>query len=185
MGEIVTYIREIEKGNSSFFSNVVDKMMPSMKKYISRLYKDEKDDVYVELMAALWEAIIKIEYFDEEGKCITYLNNALNNKYMELYRRSRKKNDNEQALEDEVFTSILYKDEHFNEMIFIQDMKNFAQKYCGIKKEIFEEILIGNMSDVDIALKHSMSRQYIHRLRKEFYSLLKAEYFDNSGQELE
>ena len=70
MGEIVTYIREIEKGNSSFFSNVVDKMMPSMKKYISRLYKDEKDDVYVELMAALWEAIIKIEYFDEEGKCI-------------------------------------------------------------------------------------------------------------------
>lgn len=80
MGEIVTYIREIKKGNSSFFSNVVDKMMPSMKKYISRLYKDEKDDVYVELMAALWEAIIKIEYFDEEGKCITYLNNALNNK---------------------------------------------------------------------------------------------------------
>lgn len=81
MGEIVTYIREIKKGNSSFFSNVVDKMMPSMKKYISRLYKDEKDDVYVELMAALWEAIIKTEYLDEEGKCITYLNNALNNKF--------------------------------------------------------------------------------------------------------
>ncbi len=68
-------------------------------------------------------------YLNEEGKCIAYLNNALKNRYMELYRKSRKKNDNEQVVEDEIFSSMLYKEEGFNEIIFIHDMRKLSQEY--------------------------------------------------------
>ncbi len=69
-------------------------MEPLICKYMRVLYKDENEDVRSELVLALWEAITKIKYVENEGQCVTYLTNALRNKFYELYRNSRKEHDN-------------------------------------------------------------------------------------------
>ena len=71
MGEIMSIIQEIQTDKNTFTKLAV-KMEPLIKKYVRLLYKDEKEDVRSEMMLALWEAVIKMEYCEKEGECIAY-----------------------------------------------------------------------------------------------------------------
>lgn len=102
MGDFINIIQKIQS-DKNYFIELVEKMNPLINKYMRLLYKDEKDDVCSELFLALWEAILKMEYFDNEGQCINYLTNALKNKFYELYRKSAKVHDNEYLAENTVF----------------------------------------------------------------------------------
>ena len=42
-------------------------MEPLINKYMRKLYKDDKDDVYAELILALWEAVTKLKYVENDG----------------------------------------------------------------------------------------------------------------------
>ena len=90
--EISKLIYEI-KDNKERFALLVDRFEPLIQKYVRLLYKDEKEDTYAELVAALWEAVYSMEFYDNDGKIVKYLSTALRNKFLELYRTSRKYHD--------------------------------------------------------------------------------------------
>lgn len=71
-------------------------------KYVRLLYRDEKEDVYAEFMKALWEAMLDIKYYNNDGQVIRFISTAMKNKYLELYRASRRYHDNMVGLDDEM-----------------------------------------------------------------------------------
>ncbi len=60
--------------------------------------KNEKEDVRSEMMLALWEAIAKMDYCENEKACFAFLGNALKNRFWELHRKSRKVHDSQISL---------------------------------------------------------------------------------------
>lgn len=173
MKSVVSLIKDIKAGNNAEFSTIINKMHPSLEKYSRLLYKDNKEDIYAELVSALWESIIKMEYFDDEGKCITYLHNAIKIRYLELYKQSKKQHAYEQvSSSDLIDNSIIHKND-FIDSIIKEDMKNLLSKYTGLKKSIFYCIIFKDMSDSEIAKKYDISRQYVNRIRKNLYLILR------------
>lgn len=172
MGEFSILIQAI-KADKNKFHLLLEKMNPLIKKYLYLLYKDEKEDIYSELSLALWEAVEKIYEYDNDGEIVNYLKTALRNKFLELYRNSRKKHDNEIVMGDGLaafdygFTETRYDDALTNE-----DMMHFINRFQGERKTIFYYILIHNLSDTKIAERLNLSRQYVNRMRRLLRDLL-------------
>lgn len=59
MGEITSLIEDVQKDKDQF-AKLEQAMEPLINKYMRKLYKDDKDDVYAELILALWEAVTKL-----------------------------------------------------------------------------------------------------------------------------
>lgn len=47
-----------------------------------------------------------------------------------------------------------------------------------LQYKIYKDILGGELSDYKIAKKYNITRQYVHRLRKQLYLELRERYFD-------
>lgn len=145
--------------------------------HVNLLYKDEKEDVYSEMMLALWEAVMKMEYYDEDSECTVFLCTALKNKFLELYRKSKKYHDNCTVLEQDIIEINQFYEDKFSDIILDNDLKHAIEHCDERKKIIFMEIVLDEMSDSEIAHKHNLSRQYINRLRRDIYGILRKEYF--------
>lgn len=79
--EIFKLICDIKEDKEKFVL-LIDKFEPLIKTYVRLLYKDEKEDVHAEMVAALWEAICNIEYYDDDGQIVNYLIRALYRKFV-------------------------------------------------------------------------------------------------------
>ena len=173
MGEFVELIEEIRKDRNQFY-RLINKFEPLIKKYTRKLYKDEEDDVRAEYLLALWEAVQRMEYNRCDGEIVEYLNNAVQMKFQELYRKSRKQHDREsnETVEEKPQTQT-YEEKEYSKILLRQDLKKFASHYTGVKKQIFSFIVEEGMSDAEIAEKIQKSRQYVHRIRRYLYGELK------------
>lgn len=80
-------IFEVKKGNIDEFLNILKLFEPAINKYTNKMYLDDKEDVHSELVLALLEATLKINYCNEEGQCIVFLSNALKFKFYEIYKK--------------------------------------------------------------------------------------------------
>ena len=177
MADFVETINKIKEGNLDEFKIIELKMKPILTKYTNYMYKDEKEDIYAELVLALWESITKIEYYSNEGKVVNYLHTAIKNKFYELYRTSRKKNDNECIADDDALLNIVSNSEKdFSQVIFQEDMTQFLDRFSGTKKMVYICIIIEDLSDTEISHRLSISRQYTNRLRRQLRKDLKAYY---------
>lgn len=67
MGEICELIDKIKRNKEDFYL-IVERFSPLINKYTKLLYKDEKEDVYEELVTALWEAIQKMMFYENDGQ---------------------------------------------------------------------------------------------------------------------
>ena len=177
MADLIETIKKIKEGNLNEFRTIELKMKPILTKYTNYMYKDEKEDIYAELILALWEAIVKIEYYDNEGKVLNYFQTAIKNKFFELYRTSRKKNDNECSADENTLLNINSKEgDDFNKIILLEDMKQFIDHFSGNKKLVYMCIIIDNLGDTEISQLLALSRQYINRLRKQLRNDLETYY---------
>lgn len=170
MGEIMSIIQEIQTDKNTFTKLAV-KMEPLIKKYVRLLYKDEKEDVRSEMMLALWEAVIKMEYCEKEGECIAYLCTALKNRFFELYRKSKKEHDHLLPIEDDDVLNMIGVEstEDLEDVIFNIDIELFLEEHAETRNKIFRMIILENKSDTEIAKVFYVTRQYINKLRKELY----------------
>lgn len=169
MGEFVELIEEIKKDKNQFYK-LINKFEPLIKKYTKKLYKDDEEDVRAEYLLALWEAVQKMEYSRCDAEIVEYINNAIQMKFLELYRKSRKLHDREDnETLDEKTPIQAFEEKEYNEVLFRQDVKKFISNYTGVKKQIFSLIMEENMSDSDIAERIQKSRQYVHRIRRFLY----------------
>lgn len=166
MGEFTDIVKSI-KENKENFNLVVDKMKPLINKYVKKLYKDEPEDSYAELVIALWESICNITYLENDGQVVNYLGIAIRNKFLELYRTSRKICENEiQIIDDDKFLSIQYEEQMYEEIICKVDMERFLSQFTGMKERIYYLILVENKSDSEISEELQISRQYVNRMRR-------------------
>ena len=179
MGELKISIQEIQKKDLDKFYEIVKKMEPLMKKYMRILYKEEKEDIHSELVLALWEAVIKMTYVEEEGQIMSYLCKALHMKFLELYRKSRKQHDLEFDFVDFIAPDRQVEEREYSNRITEHDMNNLVKDFSGIKKDIYLSMLLGSFTDVQIAFKFGISRQYANRLRKQLSYILQKEYFED------
>lgn len=177
MGEITLLIRKIRIDKNAF-QELVDRMEPLIKKNIRLLYKDEKEDVRSEMILALWEAVTKIKYYENDGECMTFLCNALKNRFYELYRKSKKEHDNQIFLENDDAVEMNRNDiAGLDDVLFHIDIEMFLKEYDGKKQKIFRKILTEDESDAEIAQTLFVTRQYVNRMRRELYRELADRHF--------
>ena len=82
------------------------------------------------------------------------------------------------ASEMEMIDITVYEENKFIDIIIEEDLKQILKKYKGIKYKIYKDILGGELSDYKIAKKYNITRQYVHRLRRQLYLELRERYFD-------
>lgn len=170
MGELMYLICKIRTDKDAF-QELVDKMEPLINKNVRLLYKDEKEDVRSEMTLALWEAVTKINYCENDGQCMSFLCNALKNRFYELYRKSKKEHDNQIFLDNNDVPEKSRNEDivGLDEVIFHINAEMFLQGYSGKKQDIFRMILTEDESDAEIAEALSVTRQYVNRMRRELY----------------
>lgn len=171
MGEFTSIIDLIKKDKNKFYI-IQEKMKPLMDKYCRIMYKDDVEDIRSELTLALWEAINKISSYDNDAQVITYLKNALINKFHELYRNSRKQNDNETLLSDDYLFNVNGITNDYKNTITDIDIHSFINQFTGQKRKVFIYIIIYELSDSEISEIMGISRQYINRMRRNLRKLL-------------
>lgn len=122
-GKLSEKIRQIKKGNKEEIVEVINQFDPLIKKYQRILYKDAAEDVRAEMILALWEAVLRIKCIESEAQCVKYLMNALKNKFYELYRKSRHKNDNETRVDEFIAIEKGYIDKDYADITTEIDVK--------------------------------------------------------------
>lgn len=167
-------IYEIKENKEQFYL-LVCQFEPLIKKYVRLLFKDEEEDTYAELVAALWEAVCNITYYNNDGQITNYLNKALLNKYFELYRNSRKYNDNTIEIGQERLEVYIDKNNPYESIITTSDMERVKNKLKGREKQIFELVYLKELSDLEVAAELNISRQYVNRIKKKLIKMIKNE----------
>lgn len=181
MESLVECLQRIKNGNVDEFEKIEAQMKPALGKYTRLMYKDEQEDIYEEFRLALWEAIVKMEYCETDGQAITYLLNAIRNRFYELYRSSCKKNDHECFVVEEILLDRTWDgNDDFENVLFVEDMRRFLKKYKGLKLQFFSYMVLNGWGDSEIAQFLKISRQYVNRLRKQLQKDLK-EYMNIKG----
>lgn len=168
-------IKKYKEGNDRerMLSEIISKMTPIINKYARRLYYLEYEDMKQELLIAIIEAVMRIETYDKEGQCINYLVSAVKMRYWELCRKSTNNQDSYANVE------LLYEypdkkvKDQFEEIEFMLDLNNLKKVDNEMKREVFNYILTGNMSDAEIAKRLNVSRQYINRCKKRIFESLR------------
>ncbi len=171
---LIELIGEYRKEDNNKFLLITKKFEPVIFKYAKMLYKDEKEDTISELNLSLLEAIRKIEYYSNEGQCFTYLNGALKNRYLELYRRSKKKCDNELLFDNSYdYFYIFY--EYDNAELRV-DLERHLLHYNDKQRKILFSIFIEGKSSAKAASEYHVSRQYTTRIKNQLSEEIKNEY---------
>ncbi len=134
-------------------------------KYVRLLYKDEKEDAYAGLVAALWEAICNIEHYDNDGQVTNYLIRALRNKFFEMYRISKRFHDNMSSIDQTDLSQIESFCNEYDDLIILNALWKVRNKFTGKKRKIFDLIFYEGYSDMEVATELGISRQYVHRVK--------------------
>lgn len=170
-------ICEIKKDKEQF-GLLLHRFQPLIGKYTKTLYKDDEEDMYAEFAAALWEAVCNITFYNDEGQVVKYLATALRNKYFELYRESRKYNDHTIGIEEQELEEKRSKDNTIDDILITDELERVRNRFKGNKKKIFELIFLRGYADLRVAAELGISRQYVHRVKKELIVVIKEEVLD-------
>lgn len=174
--KLINLITEYRRGDDTQFSLIIEKFKPVIDKYSLRLYKDEREDTASELVLALLEAVQKIKYYYNEGQCVTFLTKALEHRFFELYRKSRKKFDHEQPFElDFDFCDNF---SAYGDAEVMEDLKRLLSDYSAKKQNIIAALFIEGKRNSEVAAEYKISRQYVHRLKNKVRHELKHKYLN-------
>lgn len=172
--KISKLIYDIKKDKEKF-GLLIEKFDPLIKKYVRLLYKDDKEDVYAELVAALWESVCNMEYYYDDGQITNYFIRALRNKFLELYRISKKKHDNTSDIDEFDLNKIVGYVNAYDDLLILNDLNKMRHKLSNRKRKIFDLIFYEGYSDKEVATELGISRQYVHRVRCCINEIIKQE----------
>ena len=169
MGEFADLVKAA-RGDEKKLALVLERMEPLIRNRARKLYMEDPDDMRSELCIAIWIAIGKMDYFDDDGQVTRYLTRAVNNRYLELCRTSRKLHDNEMAFDTDIEGPIMCDagkpDERLDEFLLRHDLYRMLNTCTGIKRRIVGMIVSEDKSDSEIAGELAVSRQYVNRVRR-------------------
>lgn len=157
-------IKNYKMGHKENFLKIYELLKPTVAKYSRHLYFYDPEDSTAELTLALLEALEKIHYFDNEGKYLCFLLNALKNKYMELIRKSVAllKHETDWDMECLICPYIEYA---YSELELMADINQLLAS-CNEKQQlILQAILFKGLSCSQAAKDFHVSRQYANRIK--------------------
>lgn len=148
---------------------IIECMQPVINKYSRKLYEGENEDMRQELTLSLIEAVNKIETYDNEGKVVNFLVNAVRNRFYELYRKNKMLR-NEEAYEIDILEDICgYNSRFYADIEFKIDLGKMIHCNSKIQEKIAYYVLCENFSDIEIAKNLNVSRQYVNRCKKQIF----------------
>ncbi len=151
---------------------IIECMEPIINKYSKVLGWKEYEDTQQELKLAVIEATNKIEVFDNEGKGIKFLTNAVRNRFYELYRKN-KHLKNEENSDIEIFENIHNHDlRYYDDVEFMVDLKKIIKCNSLIQQKVAYYIIYKGSTDTEIAEYLNVSRQYVNKCKKTIFEML-------------
>jgi len=179
--KLVTLINRYKSGETNAFIDIQNKMNPLITKYsIILCFRDFEDfqDMYSELTLALLECINNMKYYENEHEILYYINRAIVNKFHELYRLAQKqlRQIPTESKSIESLKNLDYYQDTFSSLIFESDILSYISRLPDNKQKIAYSILIEELTDIEVGEKYHITRQYVHRLRKLFYTELLCEF---------
>nr|WP_305182779.1 hypothetical protein [uncultured Schaedlerella sp.] len=151
---------------------IIECMEPIINKYSKALGWKEYEDTQQELKLSVIEAVGKIKVYDNEGKGIKFLTNAVRNRFYEIYRRN-KNLKNEENSEIELFEAIYNQDlKHYDDVEFKIDLEKLIKCNSLTQQKIAYFILYKGSTDTEIAEYLKVSRQYVNRCKKIIFKML-------------
>lgn len=179
MGEgLAMKIKNIKEGKKEVFERVIEDVDPTITKYVKAIYDGDKDDIREEYLLALWEAIQKMVYVNNDGQCVNYLHRAIENKFHELYRAQKLKRDNEVGNNGELFLNFFEPSkDQYSDVICMESIRQALGITDEKEKDIVYKMFIEEMSDSEIAQIYNVSRQYINRMRRKYKRIIKERLF--------
>ena len=176
---LVYLVTQYKEGKKEVFVQICEKMNPLIVKYARILKFDEQEDIKSELVLAVLECVERIERYTSEQEVLRYIKQAVQYRFYELYRGSqRKMQEVNLNSEDAEFVDIIFRyyPNDFGDVIYRQDMKDYIATLPESKRNIANKILLDGLSDGEIGKALHLTRQYIHRVRKEIYRNLRDMY---------
>lgn len=171
MEGFVEYIKRIKEGDTDQFLKILEKFEPLIRKYTRLCFGMEKEDSRQEYVLALWEAVVKMEYYTDEGKCVIYLQNAVYRKYLELCRKVFKVSKGEvDGIELLEFYAVPKKE--IDDLLVVESIKEIISAEKGIVYDILYRAYIEEMTDAEIAKQYHVSRQYVNRIKRKYRKIL-------------
>lgn len=177
MNTIIDNVRNVKKHNNKAFEELLILMNPAIKRYCHMLYNTDSEDAYQEFAFALWKSILELHFIENEGQIVTYLNNCLRYKYLELWRKQNSIKEAETAYPDEVLDAYATNNIYGipEQVICSILLKNLLSHHHGRKRLIWQYISDG-YNDSEIAKKIGVSRQYVHKLHQELKAAVKKSF---------
>lgn len=157
----------LDTKNELYFEDILEKFMPLIHSYAYKLYYLDYEDCKQELSIALFEAVIKMKYTDDEYACISYIRNSVIHKFTKLYHESIR----EQKIQscriciDHKQNELFHYNYKTDDCITKADLNNELSQKSDSERKILKLIILG-YSDKEISQEMGCSRQYINRIKK-------------------
>lgn len=170
-------IAHYKSGNINAFNSILEQMEPLIKHYAAKSFFMEYEDAIQEYNLAIFEGVQKIQFYSTEGQCLTYIKSCVKNRFYHLSQDFYNKQLNTEPLEKDfpVSTSVT----EYESLEYRIDFIRYIQHLSSVphnKKVIATMFLLENMSDSAIAEKLMLSRQYVHRIRRQILQDLQKMY---------
>lgn len=157
---LIDKLKDINDKNTMLF--ILNQFDPLLNKYAYKLgYEYAKSDLTVFFIETLY--VIKKIGLKNEGQAINYLIKSLKNQYIKLSK------NNSQLINHELPVNILYDipSNDFNESLEASIIiKNCMKKLTPLQYDIINELYLKDTPAVEVAKKHSCSKQAITNIKK-------------------
>lgn len=166
MDEFIKLIQSAKTDDNKMME-ILNKLSPLRNKYVKKLFFLERCDAEQEINVAIIEAVKGIKKSETDGQCLSYINNAVKFKYIYLCKKNIYHCQEEcyEVIEND---SLYVYVEKYEDIEFKIDMEIEKEKLSTNQKKILEYIIAG-YSDREISKRMGISRQYINRVKKDFY----------------
>ena len=164
MKSLLQLIQDYRSGIKNADEEIIKRMEPLIKGYASRIHCMDRDDATQELYLTLLKTLpyLNNENFSE-GKCVKYMQTAIENRYKALCRYHLSEPEKEDF---DSCSLTLSADNSFDETLY--DVTAYIQSFPAQSTEykILSLFFYQDKTDSEIAEVLHISRQYVNRLKK-------------------
>ena len=173
MTTITKLLEEYRNGSTDACEEILKRMMPLAKKYAGKIHCMDYEDALQELCLTILEALTHLDPACPEGKCISYIETSVINRYYALCKRylSAPETENIDDTNADLPESFSYDDSLLDIEHYIRNIPE-----AGGKRKILSLFFYEDLSDKEIAERMQMSRQYVNRIRRQLIQ----GYFDQT-----
>lgn len=162
----------IAKEDSSAMLQIIEILNPLISAYTKKLFFMENEDARQEIIIAIIEAVKRIDKCENDGRCLTYIHNAVKFRFAHLCKKNLK-NQEILDLNGEILNNMSYW-EDYSEVEIKYEIELKEENMTQTQKQILKYCLMG-YTDREIAEKLGLSRQYVNRIKK-FLIAIKTNY---------